>query len=72
MDDLITRLRDTCDCGVVDEVIAEIEGLREGLAYVLRAYAYEARGVEDTFLQVPQGSRVFSVASARKLLEARK
>lgn len=53
------------------EAQREIERLREALTYVLRAYEYEAQGVEDTLLMVPEGSRVFSIASARAALEAK-
>lgn len=58
------RARELCS-----EAADEINRLREALAYVLRAYEYEAQGVEDTLLMVPEGSRVFSIATARAALK---
>ncbi len=68
MTDIVERLRIKRNDVVAALAADEIERLREALAYMLRAYEYEARGVEDTLLMVPNGSKVFSVASARAAL----
>lgn len=52
-----------------EELRAENERLREAGRYLLRAWDQVASEDEDILLAVPDGSKVFSIASAGKALE---
>jgi len=65
-------LREAFNAHITDRIAAleaQLAEAVEALAYVLRAYDYAKHpSVEDTLLVVPDGSKVFSVTSARATL----